>query len=180
MDGSQNHTQSLLERVQIHTNSEFVGPEDFFFWRTADSLSVQGKQGTYEQLSLNKKTKQKRAVDYSGNNKEWRVCKLLKIGHFINSTSIFFTCGLLSGFWTHCSLFFACPFWVSLFGYFPVLVKLIWLFLDYSSPVSVLPDYFLCVYKSWVLLESWSVLSSFMLCYLCCMLKRIICTYILC
>ncbi len=31
------------------------GPEGFF-WRTADSLTVQDKQGTREQLSLNKKT----------------------------------------------------------------------------------------------------------------------------
>ncbi len=33
----------------------FVGPEGFF-WRTADSLTVQDKQGTREQQSLNKKT----------------------------------------------------------------------------------------------------------------------------
>ncbi len=33
---------------------EFVGPEGFF-WRTAGSLTVQEKQGTHEQLSLNKK-----------------------------------------------------------------------------------------------------------------------------
>ncbi len=65
---------------------------------------------------------------------------------------------MLSGFWSHCSLFFPCPSWVSLFGYIPVLVKFIWLFLDYTSPVSVLPDYILCVYKSWVLPESWSVI----------------------
>ncbi len=44
---------------------EFVGPEGFF-WRTAASLTVQDKQGTREQLSLNK-TK-KTAVDQSGNN----------------------------------------------------------------------------------------------------------------
>ncbi len=31
---------------------------------------------------------------------------------------------------------------------FPVLAKLIRLFLDYTSPVSVLLDYVLCVYKS--------------------------------
>ena len=51
--------QSLLERVQIHKKcwktKEFVGPEGFF-WRTAGSLTVQDKQGTHEQLSVNKKT----------------------------------------------------------------------------------------------------------------------------
>ncbi len=49
----------------------------------------------------------------------------------------------------------------SLCGYFPVLVKLIDLFL---APVLVLLDYFLCVYKSWVLPKSLSIHSSFMLC----------------
>ncbi len=34
------------------------------FWRTAASLTVLDKQGTHEQLSLNKNT----AVDHSGNN----------------------------------------------------------------------------------------------------------------
>ncbi len=52
--------------------------------------------------------------------------------------------GIMSGFWTLCSLFFP---WVSLYGYFSVLVKLIWLFL---APVLVLLNYFPCVYKSWV------------------------------
>ncbi len=52
--------------------------------------------------------------------------------------------GIMPGFWTHCSLFFPCPSWVSLFGYFPVLVKLIDLFL---APVLVLIDYFPCVYS---------------------------------
>ncbi len=53
--------QSLLERVQKHKNAgkpkDFVGPEGFF-WRTADSLSVQDKQGTHEKLSLNKQQQQ--------------------------------------------------------------------------------------------------------------------------
>ncbi len=40
--------------------------------------------------------------------------------------------------------FFPCASWVSLFGYFPVLVKLIDLFL---APVLVLIDYFPCVYS---------------------------------
>ncbi len=62
--------------------------------------------------------------------------------------------GIMSGFWTLCSLFFPCPSWVSLYGYFPVLVKLIWLFL---APVLVLLDYVRCVYKSLVLPESLSV-----------------------
>ncbi len=50
--------QSLLERVQIHKNAEkkeFVGAEGFFR-RTAGRLTVQDKQGTHEQLSLNKET----------------------------------------------------------------------------------------------------------------------------
>ncbi len=33
------------------------------------------------------------------------------------------------------------PSLMPIFGYFPVLVKFIGLFLDYSSPVYVLPDY---------------------------------------
>ncbi len=65
---------------------------------------------------------------------------------------------LVSGFWTLCSMFFPCPSWDSLYGYFPVLVKLIWLFL---APVLVLLDYILFVYKSLVLPESLSVRSSF-------------------
>ncbi len=48
----------------------FVWAEGFF-WRTADSWTVQDKQGTHEQLSLNKHT----AVDHSGNN------TVLKITH---------------------------------------------------------------------------------------------------
>ncbi len=77
---------------------------------------------------------------------------------------------MLSGFWTVCFMFFPCPSWVCLFGYFPVLVKLIDLFL---VPVLVLLDYFLCVYKSWVLPKSLSVHSSSKLCILCSFIKRI-------
>ncbi len=40
-----------------------MAPEGFFR-RTAESLTVQDKQGTREQLSLNKQT----AVDHSDNN----------------------------------------------------------------------------------------------------------------
>ncbi len=43
-----------------------------FFWRTADSLTVQDKQGTHEQPSLNKKT----AVDHSGNNTVLRIKRM--------------------------------------------------------------------------------------------------------
>ncbi len=57
-DGSQNHTV-IVEKGSNTQNmlkkTEFVGPEGFF-WRTADSLTVQDKQRTHEQLSLNKKT----------------------------------------------------------------------------------------------------------------------------
>ncbi len=66
--------QSLLERVEEHKNArkqkedDFVGAE-WFFWRTADSLTVQDKQGTHEQLSLNKKT----SVDHSGTNTLLRI-----------------------------------------------------------------------------------------------------------
>ncbi len=48
--------QSMLERVQMHKQcwktKSFVGAEGFFL-RTADSLTVQDKQGTHDQLSLN-------------------------------------------------------------------------------------------------------------------------------
>ncbi len=44
----------------------------------------------------------------------------------------------MSVLWTRCSLFFPCPSCVSLFGYFPVLVK----FIDYSTPVLVFLNYF--------------------------------------
>ncbi len=51
--------QSLLESVQIHKNAG--KPKNLrdlkdFSRRTAGSLTVQDKQGTHEQLSLNKKT----------------------------------------------------------------------------------------------------------------------------
>ncbi len=73
----------------------------------------------------------------------------------------------MSGLWTLCSLFFPCPSWVCLFGYFPVLVK----FIDYSTPVLVFLNYFPCVYKSWVLPVSLSVHSSLMLCTLSWLIK---------
>ncbi len=67
--------QSLLERVQIHKNAE--KPKNLwklkdFFRRTAGSLTVQDKQGTHEQLSLNKKT----SVDHSGNNTVLRIKRM--------------------------------------------------------------------------------------------------------
>ncbi len=49
--------QSLLERVQIHKNA---GNQII-----CDSLAVQDKQGTHEQLSLNRKHT---AVDHLDNN----------------------------------------------------------------------------------------------------------------
>ncbi len=57
-DGSQNHTVIVGKgsNTQIRWKTKaFVGA-DGFFWRTADSLTVQDKQGTREQLSLNKRT----------------------------------------------------------------------------------------------------------------------------
>ncbi len=63
--------QSLLERVQIHKNAE--RPKNLCelkdFSRTDERLTVQDKQGTHEQLSLNKKT----SVDHSGNNTVLRI-----------------------------------------------------------------------------------------------------------
>ncbi len=53
------------------TTKAFVGPEGFF-WMTADSLTAQDKQGTHEQLSLNKNT----AVDHSGNNTVLRIKRM--------------------------------------------------------------------------------------------------------
>ncbi len=83
----------------------------------------------------------------------------------LNQTLILtLTLTILSGFWTLCYLFFPCPSWVSLYGYFPVLVKLIWLFL---APVLVLLDYVWCVYKSLVLPESLSVHSSIYVVFSC-------------
>jgi len=59
-DGSQNHTvivgKGSKNTQKCCKTKEFVGPEGFFC-RTADSLTVQDKQGTHEQLSLNKKKK---------------------------------------------------------------------------------------------------------------------------
>ncbi len=43
----------MLENQRI---CEFVGAEGFF-WRTADSLTVQDKQGTHEQLNSKNKKK---------------------------------------------------------------------------------------------------------------------------
>ncbi len=59
-DGSQNHTviKSLLERVQIHKNAG--KPKDLselkYFCEEKQTLTVQDKQETHEQLSLNKHT----------------------------------------------------------------------------------------------------------------------------
>ncbi len=67
--------QSLLERVQIHKNDgkpKYVWEAEGFFGRTADSLTVQDKQETHEQLSLNKKT----SVDHSGNNTVLRIKRM--------------------------------------------------------------------------------------------------------
>ncbi len=65
-DESQNHTVIIgkgSNTQKCWKTKEFVGAEGFF-WRTADSLTVQHKQETHEQLSLNKNT----AVDHSENN----------------------------------------------------------------------------------------------------------------
>ncbi len=79
--GSQNLTVIVGKGSNTQTcwkSKEFVGPEGFF-WRTAGSLTVQDKQETHEQPSLNKKTKQKNtAVDHSGNN----TILHLEQGHF--------------------------------------------------------------------------------------------------
>ncbi len=67
--------QSLLERVLIYTNAgkpKFVVAEGFFR-RTTGSLTVQDKQGTHEQLSLNKKNT---AVNHSGNNTVLRIKRM--------------------------------------------------------------------------------------------------------
>ncbi len=84
-DGSQNHTVIVgkgSNAQKCWKTKDFLGPERFF-WRTAGSLTVQDKQGTHEQLLLNKQKK------YSGNTSiKNQVCKLL-----LNST-IIFSCGL--------------------------------------------------------------------------------------
>ncbi len=56
---SQKFTYTLqnLQNVDYLTKEGPSKPEGFF-WRTADSLTVQDKQGTHEQLSLNTKTQQ--------------------------------------------------------------------------------------------------------------------------
>ncbi len=57
MVGSQNQTVIVgkgSNTQKCWKTKEFVGTEGFF-WRTAGSLTVQDKQGTHEQLSLNKK-----------------------------------------------------------------------------------------------------------------------------
>ncbi len=75
-DGSQNHTviKSLLERVQIHKNAG--KPKDLSelndFCEEKQTLTVQDKQETHEQLSLNKHT----AVDHSGNNTVLRINRM--------------------------------------------------------------------------------------------------------
>ncbi len=74
--------QSLLERVQMHKNAG--KPKNCGSWRifvkTADSLTVQDKQGTHEQLSLTKNT----AVDHSANNTVLRIkgMQTFERGHF--------------------------------------------------------------------------------------------------
>ncbi len=70
-DGSQNHTVIVgksSNKQKCWQTKGFLWPEGFF-WRTADSLTVQDKQGTHEQLSLNKHT----AVDHSDNNTVLRI-----------------------------------------------------------------------------------------------------------
>ncbi len=72
-DGSQNHTVIVgkgSNTQKCWKTKEFVGAEGFF-WRTADSLTVQNKQGTHEQLSI-KNT----AVDHSGNNTVLRIKRM--------------------------------------------------------------------------------------------------------
>ncbi len=56
-DGSQNHTVIVgkgSNTQKCWKTKEFMGI--YFFWRTAGSLTVQDKQGTHEQPSLQKKT----------------------------------------------------------------------------------------------------------------------------
>ncbi len=58
-DVSQKHTV-ILERVQ---NQRICNKKpEWFFWRTAASLTVQDKQWTHEQLSLNEKNKNKKQL----------------------------------------------------------------------------------------------------------------------
>ncbi len=72
-DGSQNHTVIAGKGSNTQKSwktKEFVGPEGFF-WITAGSLTVQDKQGTHEQLLLNKK--KTTVVDNSGKNTILRI-----------------------------------------------------------------------------------------------------------
>ncbi len=55
-DGSHNHTVIVGKGSNNAGKPKNLGAEGFF-WRTADSLTVQDKQGTHEQLSQNKTTK---------------------------------------------------------------------------------------------------------------------------
>ncbi len=62
--------QSLLERVQICRRcwkTEESAGHGGIFWRTVLSLTVQNKQGTHEQPSLNKRT----LVDHPGNHTQY-------------------------------------------------------------------------------------------------------------
>ncbi len=66
--------QSLLERVQIHKNAgkpNNLWELNDFSEERADSLIVQDKQGTHEQLSLNNT-----AVDHSGNSTVLRIKRM--------------------------------------------------------------------------------------------------------
>ncbi len=59
-DGPQNHSHKVIVGKGSNTQKcwktkEFVWAE-VFLWRTADSWTVQDKQETHEQLSLNKHT----------------------------------------------------------------------------------------------------------------------------
>ncbi len=75
---SQNHTVNVgkgSNTQKCWKTKSFVGPEGFF-WRPAGSSTVQDKQGTHEQLSLNKQTAQT-AVDHSGNKSRTKVRLLL-------------------------------------------------------------------------------------------------------
>jgi len=74
-DGPQNHTVIVgkgSNTQKCWKTKEFVRAEGFF-WRTADNLTVQDKQGTHEQLALNKKNT---AVDHSGNNTVLRIKRM--------------------------------------------------------------------------------------------------------
>ncbi len=85
----------LLERVQICKKccKRFVGPE-WFFWRTAGSLTVQDKQGTKDQKNnYHKQTNKTQLwifqVTTNIKTQVYTVCKLLNGDIFINSTIIF-------------------------------------------------------------------------------------------